>query len=350
VPKSLIFAGAGASTAVNRTAFPTTRDFFEKHTQDFQMDALFQRVVRFIRDEKVKNGWKSDKGNEQPPVDLEEILFVLGEVEETFRRFTQQSGHAAFAVAHSEFMPHGMRGTSVTQAFESTAPSITSLRHGLNRTLHKVYRGTPDISELRNNWLPLLEVAQSKSEMLDVFTTNYDFVIETALDFLPEPLVDKGHFTTPYNTLGLSIWENRAAWRPKKKGLFTKLHGSLNWTPGEDGEIEIGGPTPREPDKQVAIYPGFKGSPDSEPFATFHDYLAQRMREADSIVFIGFAFRDQFLNSVFSSAIKAGTHVLVVDPCASTLNIPKGIEVERIAKGFNESIDELVRFFDNTIA
>ena len=62
----LIFAGAGASKAVNSTEFPTTLEFFEKLPTKITETPLFQQAVSFIQSQK-----------EDKVVDIEEVLWTL---------------------------------------------------------------------------------------------------------------------------------------------------------------------------------------------------------------------------------------------------------------------------------
>ncbi len=66
--------------------------------------------------------------------------------------------------------------------------------------------------------------------------------------------------------------------------------------------------------RQGIIYPGFKGKSQIAFFDIFHNYLASRLSDAHVVIFIGFAFRDEHINTILQSAVGRSTKVLVINP------------------------------------
>jgi hypothetical protein len=87
---------------------------------------------------------------------------------------------------------------------------------------------------------------------------------------------------------------------------YIKIHGSLDWHIDNANNItrSIVSTTPDDPNSVPLIYPGFKGFIENEPFKSFHDRLALDMNEAYAAIFIGFAFRDQYINFILDSTLK----------------------------------------------
>ncbi len=48
------------------------------------------------------------------------------------------------------------------------------------------------------------------------------------------------------------------------------------------------------------MYPGFKGKPTEEPFIKLHEHLRAVAGKAKAAIFIGFAFRDDYINTILS--------------------------------------------------
>jgi hypothetical protein len=48
----------------------------------------------------------------------------------------------------------------------------------------------------------------------------------------------------------------------------------------------------------LILYPGFKGMASHEPFSTFHTYFRNQIRVSTHILFIGFAFRDEHIETI----------------------------------------------------
>jgi hypothetical protein len=52
------------------------------------------------------------------------------------------------------------------------------------------------------------------------------------------------------------------------------------------------------------LYPGYKQVPETEPFASLHGRLHQRLMEATTIVVVGFAFRDAYISNTFDNVLR----------------------------------------------
>jgi hypothetical protein len=88
--------------------------------------------------------------------------------------------------------------------------------------------------------------------------------------------------------------------------------------------------------KQGIIYPGFKGVGSSIFFKPFHDYLERCLAQADFVAFIGFAFRDEYINASISNNLNIGAKVWILNP--AIVNFPASrAEVVQIQKPFDAS-------------
>ena len=150
------------------------------------------------------------------------------------------------------------------------------------------------------NWIRLLKGLEGIDPVLEIFTTNYDLVLEDAIK-QAEIKVNLG-LAPDYRrmTLDMTPWHTPPALGSDP--MFTKLHGSVNWQ-HDNGNITIS--TPRfteDHDNHCILYPGYKGTPTEEPFSVFHTRLQRVVRgehgSLTAAVFIGFAFRDNHINSI----------------------------------------------------
>jgi hypothetical protein len=46
------------------------------------------------------------------------------------------------------------------------------------------------------------------------------------------------------------------------------------------------------------LYPGIKGKPQKEPFISIHDIFFKRLQTVDTLIILGFAFRDPYINEL----------------------------------------------------
>ena len=152
---------------------------------------------------------------------------------------------------------------------------------------------------------------------LFIFTTNYDRVIEEYCRHQSIPYID-GFARDP--TAEEFEW-NPVEFEKKQQGIDSiklfKLHGSLNWRRRIDGvPVKIGTEEKTRRDSKrfhenILIYPGEKSEPHTEPFITLHKLFQKYFLDSDVCVFIGFAFRDEYLNSIIAQGLRKKKVVIV---------------------------------------
>jgi hypothetical protein len=67
-------------------------------------------------------------------------------------------------------------------------------------------------------------------------------------------------------------------------------------------------------EKRSIIYPGFKGRPSDVPFAGFHEYFKRRVSKVTHMLFIGFAFRDEYINELLRGWTSPTASIAIIDP------------------------------------
>ncbi len=89
-------------------------------------------------------------------------------------------------------------------------------------------------------------------------------------------------------------------------------------------------------ERHPILYPGFKGIPSNPIFQAFHGHLARALRSADHIIFLGFAFRDEYINDVCDRSIREDATVIVIDPSKdiNASSLPSGFK--HIQEGFDQ--------------
>lgn len=172
-----------------------------------------------------------------------------------------------------------------------------------------------------------------------VFTTNYDLVIERALDQLGYPYLD-GFSGTVDRRLNLAYYAldfhrvqdqpNRVLARAENTLYLHKLHGSLNWqavqsrdpvTQIETLEVIQVPPLEASKDGSVLIYPtaAKEGDTLSYPYADLLRLLANSLQDVDTaVVCVGYGFWDAHINRILLGAMgmNPGINLLVADPMA----------------------------------
>jgi len=319
----LLFAGAGASKAVNPKEYPTTVEFFELLPVSIKQNALFGNTTQYLKHADAKK-----------TIDIERVLWALQELQE----FTRVLGDDR--TVPGWFLQNNRLGASLgvtiepKQLFEHRPRAergLDALISDINTRVYDLYAREPLEQELEANWLPLLRSVTAVADKLEVFTTNYDINIEVALDLtahvLSRPSLDTGVRGAVQRWLDLSVWSSPIGRSRNDRflGLFTKLHGSVNWGRGKD-KIYVGDPLFKgSHDKHVIEYPGFKGSPTVEPFNVFHSHFATAVATATDMIFIGFAFRYEYINSILERLTSREASVVILNPSELT-DLPFRIE------------------------
>lgn len=153
------------------------------------------------------------------------------------------------------------------------------------------------------------------SAELQVFTTNYDLVMEEYANKAGYEIVNG---FKPYGYMS-SIWSD--VWDPHKERSMhlIKLHGSINWYSDADGNIvETGSVTQRETDNDIMIAPteGAKNY-GRRPFPTLLKRFEESMKKVDMLLVIGFSYRDDEITEIIKRRLDEGMLLISVSPSTS---------------------------------
>ena len=142
---------------------------------------------------------------------------------------------------------------------------------------------------------------------VELFTVNYDLLLENALETMRVPYFDGfiGTLNAAFHTeLVEALPGSSAETLPSFFVRLWKLHGSLNWIWNDDGQIvRIGQPAPN--DLPAAIYPSDTKYDDSRrvPFLVLQDRFRRALNQPETLVLIcGYSFSDDHLNEMIFEA------------------------------------------------
>ena len=142
---------------------------------------------------------------------------------------------------------------------------------------------------------------------LELFSVNYDLLLETALDSLRVPYFD-GFVGTVRARFHTGLVEGKAGsdreWMPPFFVRLWKMHGSVNWAWEAEGEIiRLGQPI--SGGDAAAIFPSDTKYQESRrfPFMVLQDRFRRALHEPETLVLIsGYSFSDQHLNELIFDA------------------------------------------------
>lgn len=171
-------------------------------------------------------------------------------------------------------------------------------------------------------WLNILNHEYSK----EVFTTNYDLIIEKSLEQSQIPYFDG--FVGSYEPF---FWQESIE-QPSGKTDMTrnwirlwKIHGSLSWFWKEDkkdnsqkiirvGKFDKAGTT----DKELVIYPSKEkyDSSRKQPFISYFDRLKNFLSSGELLfIFTGFSFSDQHINEIIFNCLRQNNRLYCIVLC-----------------------------------
>ncbi len=171
-------------------------------------------------------------------------------------------------------------------------------------------------------WLNFLNHEYSK----EIFTTNYDLIIEKSLEQSQIPYFDG--FVGSYEPF---FWQESIE-QPTGKTDMTrnwirlwKIHGSLSWFWKEDkkdnsqkiirvGKFDKAGTT----DKELVIYPSKEkyDSSRKQPFISYFDRLKNFLSSGELLfIFTGFSFSDQHINEIIFNCLRQNNRLFCIVLC-----------------------------------
>lgn len=191
---------------------------------------------------------------------------------------------------------------------------IEKLEECVRKSIARVV--TPDLSGIPHDfphrtfarWL----VKTSRKQPVEIFTVNYDVLIEHGLEAERIPMFDGfvGSFRPFFHSDSL----RRSETAPGSNWTrLWKMHGSVTWRRIEqDGRVRV---IRGEPDLAgEMIYPSYQKYDESrqQPYAAFADQLSRFLEQDDALLIVaGFSFADEHINNLIFGALenRPRTHV-----------------------------------------
>lgn len=164
---------------------------------------------------------------------------------------------------------------------------------------------------------------------LELFTVNYDSLLEQALEARGVPYFDgfvgslKARFRTD---MVEATSEDSEVWLPSFYARLWKLHGSVNWTWDTQGPVDqvvrLGSSIPTG--ELAAIFPSDAKYEESRrmPFVVLQDRMRRALNEPETIFLVsGYSWADDHLNELIFDAVARRPRSEVVAFCYSEIPI-----------------------------
>jgi hypothetical protein len=295
-----LFLGAGTSKPFG---YPTTTDFIQISNEKFKGNSLYSEIISFF----------NKRGRED--IDIELILWELDKLVEGIDIINEPETFKKWFFIDSNRSNYNLWGNPnqpLRDALENIKGMAKQLKLDINRLVYDTYWKEPDpkintVYEYLFKKLDQLGGKRDSDKQINIFTTNYDLIIERYFEGKRQIFSDG---FAPMNRRSY-CWD-LSHYGDKKFKLY-KLHGSIDWKKFENDEkiycIPAHDFTKHE--DNVILYPGFKGEPEIEPFKTLHKAFADSLLSTRICIFIGFSFRDEYINEIISKAINQNPELLI---------------------------------------
>ena len=145
--------------------------------------------------------------------------------------------------------------------------------------------------------------SRSRTEPIEIFTTNYDLLMEQALEENRVPYFDGfiGSRHTFFDPHAMEEDELPARW-----ARLWKLHGSINWCQDDQGVVSRNGNFEKNDYRRV-IHPSHLKYDQSRrmPYLAMIDRLRAFIKQPSAVLVIcGYSFRDEHLNEVLIQGLQ----------------------------------------------
>ena len=280
--KILFFLGAGASAPIG---IPTMRkfskDFVEYGEKHENRETIGYPIRDLIRVTETK-AW-----------DLEQLLLLVREAKNINKD-----------VAVSLLRKDLFRGNSQNkQRFDRLAQLVGHKFEELERLLLRYIRNkclNPQMTKAREIYLKIFPL--SKEYILEIFTTNYDPVLENICTDLGYDYSDGFH---PDRSIGAFRWDER--FLSSEKINIYKIHGSVTWYKKDKYVLKFPADISKAPGiKTLMVYPTELKETLNPPFSHLHRSLEKILFESNFCVVVGHSFRDDYIRNLFLDRFKKG--------------------------------------------
>lgn len=322
----LLFVGAGGSAAVDPEQYPTTVEFFDRLPAEITETPFFTLVHEFLQ----------TCNEEGQHIDIEKVLWTFEELRHYFVASRDTNKIAGWLMEENRLhrvnnsLPDLNHYVSKMPNFEV---ELSQLRDDINVLVHEFYTAEPNDAKL-SSWKRFLTEIANLNRGIEVFTTNYDLVLEHTIRTTGIDIETGRKFDRLKTVLDMTIWDNPGQPLSSHGGRLTKLHGSVDWQRINDAIVTGGGYT-KNRRKHPILYPGFKGEPNEEPFIKFHEHLRAVTGKVNAAIFVGFSFRDESINTILSG-LPEQIPKYVISKDTSLPNLPFPGECQHFNTGFTE--------------
>ncbi|MCH7851120.1 MAG: SIR2 family protein, partial [Nanoarchaeota archaeon] len=309
---TLLFLGAGSSQPFG---IPTMTQIVTKFEERLKKENIKGRYLYSTIKESLKKGFDISQ------IDIESIFSVIIGIAEEIQ--PQKMGYYTYYYLKKFSSEHKFSQTEIDESknlrdeLEKFIQTECKIRNE-SIDIDTIYKNSFD-ELFRNIWGVKKQFNPKNVEYAvgwNAYTTNYDTIFESYWKELKPPLdyFNRSDTQTPYFDSTRDILN--------QQNTFMKLHGSIDWTVLENGEILEDHPdlyirTKRK--GRAMLYPIQQKDLYLHPWTTLFQHLRHGLKTCDLWYVIGYGFNDEFVLNSFIEAFSDKKRLIIINPHAKDL-------------------------------
>ena len=344
ISKNLVFfIGSGCSSGAIELMSKTMSNIIKNE------DDVYKKVIEFLNlksmDYLISNlesfkQWLEGKKGDNDKVKLKEVEKILGsarDVEKTIgefveeqsdevKKFIKENFYKSFSDIES-LLNWLQNGLSFNPSDKKLKEVIKILKTNFLETIPRLndskYKDSETLSTYQKFYQSVFNFRGVLSNKVTIVTTNYDLFNEYSLEN-NRIVYSTGFENNLHRKFDVNLFRSRVVddtnkykdvWQPtSKEANLLKIHGSINWTSDEEGQL-IQKDNIDKTDGEIVIYPTMlkhkqtAQAPYSELFREFANILQV---PNTTLIVMGYGFPDEHINNIISQNLKNQDFNLIV--------------------------------------
>lgn len=344
ISKNLVFfIGSGCSSGAIELMSKTMSNIIKNE------DDVYKKVIGFLNlksmDYLISNlesfkQWLEGKKGDNDKVKLKEVEKILGsarDVEKTIgefveeqsdevKKFIKENFYKSFSDIES-LLNWLQNGLSFNPSDKKLKEVIKILKTNFLETIPRLndskYKDSETLSTYQKFYQSVFNFRGVLSNKVTIVTTNYDLFNEYSLEN-NRIVYSTGFENNLHRKFDVNLFRSRVVddtnrykdvWQPtSKEANLLKIHGSINWTSDEEGQL-IQKDNIDKTDGEIVIYPTMlkhkqtAQAPYSELFREFANILQV---PNTTLIVMGYGFPDEHINNIISQNLKNQDFNLIV--------------------------------------
>ena len=386
ISKNLVFfIGSGCSSGAIELMSKTMSNIIQNE------DNVYKKVKEFLNlknmDYLISNlesfkQWLEGKKGDNDKVKLKEVEKILDsarDVEKTIgefveeqsdevKKFIEENFYKSFSDIES-LLNWLQNGLSFNPSDNKLKKVINILKTNFLETIPRLndskYKDSETLSTYQKFYQSVFNFRGVLSNKVTIVTTNYDLFNEYSLEN-NRIVYSTGFENNLHRKFDVNLFRSRVVddtnrykdvWQPtSKEANLLKIHGSINWTSDEEGQL-IQKDNIDKTDEEIVIYPTMlkhrqtAQAPYSELFREFANILQV---PNTTLIVMGYGFPDEHINNIISQNLKNQDFNLIVFVDKTEKKLGEFFEEFKKVEGFhliggNTSIENVKAHYFNYI-